>query len=94
MQYKGLNWKDVSRASVKIDEKQPIIPHILLGPYNIRYVDFKLPEQRSYAWDMNYKTPASDLVGMTKFTFYMKTTMGCRAVQRSLYNNNSYMQNI
>jgi hypothetical protein len=45
----GFNWKDVLRASVKINEKQPIIPHILLGPYNIQYADFKVPEKESYA---------------------------------------------
>jgi hypothetical protein len=85
VQYKGLNWKDVSRASIKIHEKQPIIPHILLGPYNIRCTDFKAPAKESYAWDVNYKTAASDFIGMTKFEFYMKIRMGCREVQRILY---------
>lgn len=96
VQYKGLNWKDVLRASVKINQKQPIIPHILLVPYNIQYADFKVPEQESYAWDMNYKTPASDFVGMTKFAFCIKIRMGCSLVgqlEKSVYNN-SYMQNI
>lgn len=94
VQYNGFNWKDVWRASIKINEEQPSILHILSRPVQYLKWELQSPEQRSckirIAKGINTRIRFSQNDKM----LFMNTKKRFNGQLRKFVHNNNLMQNI